>query len=49
MVARARTLAQQPGRVTEAADLLEEALNARPELRIDHEYHLRLWRKGMAM
>ena len=38
---------QDAGRLTEAADLLEEALNKSPKLRKEYEYQLKLWRRGI--
>lgn len=49
MVRQALRLAQDARRLMEAADLLEEALNLRSELREKYEYQLRLWRRGIAM
>jgi len=34
-------------RLTDAADLMEEAFNRWPDLRDEHEHQLRLWRKGI--
>ena len=36
-------------RLFEAADLMEEAFNLTPDLRAEHEYRVRLWRRGMTM
>lgn len=46
-VARALELAQVPGRLPEAADLLEDTLNRHPSLRGRHAYRLSLWRRGV--
>ena len=45
----ALSLAQEPGKLNEAADLMEEAINRWPELRAEHEYRLQLWRRGLVM
>jgi serine/threonine protein kinase len=42
-------LARETGRLTEAADMMEQAMNLCPELRERHEYSVRLWRRGIAM
>jgi len=49
MVHQALDMAHDARRLMEAADLLEEALNLRPELRQAYEYQLRLWRRGISM
>lgn len=49
MVDSAFKIACEPGRLMEAADLLEEAMNAAPEFRNRYAYQLRLWRKGISM
>ena len=49
MVDSAFKIACEPGRLIEAADLLEEAMNAAPEYRHQYTYQLRLWRKGISM
>lgn len=49
MVARAIRLSRQAGKLTEAADLMEEAFNKWPELREQHEYQIKLWRRGISM
>jgi serine/threonine-protein kinase len=41
--------ARAMGRLSEAADLMEEAFNKSPELRVKHEKQVRLWRCGIAM
>jgi serine/threonine-protein kinase len=41
--------AQRLGRLSEAADLMEEAFNKSPDLRIKHEHQVKLWRCGIAM
>jgi serine/threonine protein kinase len=47
-VKRAYDHARQ-GKLAKAADLLEEALQADPQLRATHESRVRLWRMGVAM
>lgn len=42
-------LSKTPGKLMEAADLMEEAFNKCPDLRGKYEYQLKLWRRGMAM
>jgi len=49
MVNLALKMACEPGKLMEAADLLEEAMNAAPELRSQYAYQLLLWRKGISM
>jgi serine/threonine protein kinase len=49
MAEEAVRLAQQSERLTEAKDLLEEALNRWPALREHYEYHLKLWHRGIVM
>ncbi|NUO19892.1 serine/threonine protein kinase [bacterium] len=46
---RALELAKQPGRLTEAADLLEEAITKLPDIRAQYEPLIRLWRRGICM
>ncbi|MBP6465424.1 MAG: serine/threonine protein kinase [Rubrivivax sp.] len=46
---RAIALARLPGKLSEAADLMEEALAHAPGLRERYEYQVRLWRKGVVM
>jgi serine/threonine protein kinase len=41
--------ARQSGRLADAADLMEEAFNKSPELRVKHEHQVKLWRCGIAM
>jgi serine/threonine-protein kinase len=41
--------ARQNGRLGEAADLMEEALNKSPELRHKYAQHVKLWRCGISM
>jgi len=49
MVKAAFKIANEPGRLIEAADMLEEAMNASPEFRNQYSYQLVLWRKGISM
>jgi len=49
LIEKARLLAKTPGKLTEAADLMEQALTQSPDLRERYESILRLWRKGIAM
>lgn len=49
LAAQALRVSKQPGRLAEAADLMEEALARSPALRERHEYQIRLWRKGVVM
>jgi eukaryotic-like serine/threonine-protein kinase len=49
MVAEAFSLSRDAGKLIEAADLLEEALNKSPGLRGKYEYQLKLWRRGIAI
>lgn len=49
MVREALRLASSPGRLTAAADLLEEALNRDASLRERYESQLLLWRRGICM
>ena len=49
MVGEAVATAVDPGRLMEAADLLEEAINKAPELRDQYESQLKLWRRGVCM
>lgn len=48
-VRKALKLAEEPNRLMEAADLLEEAVNAAPELRDRYDYRISLWRRGLTM
>lgn len=49
MAEEAVEMSLRAGRLVEAADLLEEALNRWPPLRERYEGRLRLWRRGIAM
>ena len=49
MVKEAFQLARDNVRLNEAADMLEEALNKWPSLRIEYQGQVRLWRKGVLM
>jgi serine/threonine protein kinase len=49
MAARAVEQARQTGRLNDAADLMEEAFNQWPDLRVEYEYLLQLWRRGLTM
>jgi serine/threonine protein kinase len=49
MVARALKLSRQAGKLVEAADLMEEAFNKSPGLRVEFASQLKLWRKGIVM
>jgi len=46
---KALRIAKQSTTITEAADLMEEAINEWPPLREEHEYVLNLWRRGLTM
>jgi eukaryotic-like serine/threonine-protein kinase len=48
MINEALNLSQDAGKLIEAADLMEEALNKSPKLRDKYEYQLQLWRRGIA-
>jgi serine/threonine-protein kinase len=48
-VQEAFRLAKEPGRLVQAADLLEEAINKFPDLRQQYEPQLRVWRRGICM
>jgi eukaryotic-like serine/threonine-protein kinase len=48
MIEEALELSRYAGKLDEAADVLEEALNKWPRLRMDYEYKIRIWRKGIA-
>lgn len=47
MIVHAKELSRHVGRLSEAADLMEEAFNKAPQLRDKFEYTLRLWRRGI--
>lgn len=49
MVDGALKLSQYAGRLNDAADLLEQAINQEPNLRKKYEYQLKLWRSGVVM
>jgi eukaryotic-like serine/threonine-protein kinase len=49
MVDRAVRLARETGMLNDAADMLEEAFNKWPDLRIDYASQLQLWRRGVTM
>jgi serine/threonine-protein kinase len=49
ILAEAKRLSMHPGKLNEAADLLEEIINLKPELRDRYEYQLKLWRRGVVM
>jgi serine/threonine-protein kinase len=49
MLFKALELSRNSNRLSEAADLLEETLNKDPSLREKYEYHLKLWRRGIAI
>lgn len=49
LLKQAREMAHQPGKLVEAADLLEQALNLKPEWREQYEYQLQLWRRGIML
>ena len=49
LVSQALQLARSPYRLTEATDMLERALNLKPDLRAKHEYRLCLWRRGITL
>jgi hypothetical protein len=46
---KAVKLARVHGKLSEAADLMEEALTKSPDLRDRYESSLQLWRKGIVM
>jgi serine/threonine-protein kinase len=48
MIKDALQLARSVGKLNDAADLLEEALNKWPQLRADYAYKIQIWRKGIA-
>lgn len=41
--------ARDTGRLAEAADMMEQAMNLYPALRERHDYTVQLWRRGIAM
>ncbi|HYY93812.1 MAG TPA: serine/threonine-protein kinase [Pyrinomonadaceae bacterium] len=47
MAMQAVQLSRQRGKLTEAADLMEEAFNRWPELREEYERHVKFWRSGI--
>lgn len=49
MIQDALEASTKPGRLMNAADLLEEAINKAPELRDQYESQLKLWRRGVCM
>jgi len=49
MAQEALHLAHDAGRLAEAADLMEQAMNLSPPLRERHEYSVQLWRRGISM
>jgi serine/threonine-protein kinase len=49
MAKDAIAMSRQLGKLSVAADLMEEAFNQWPNLRKQYEYQLQLWRKGIAM
>jgi len=49
MADKAVKLARDFGKLTEAADIMEEACNKWPALREQYEYTLKLWRRGLLM
>ena len=49
MATEAVRLSRDPGRLAEAADLLEEAMMRQSGLRERHEYQVKLWRRGIVM
>jgi len=49
LVREALEISRQVGRLNEAADLMEEAINRWPDLRGEQEYRLQLWRRGLVM
>jgi serine/threonine-protein kinase len=46
---KAVRLSRQASKLTDAADLLEEAITEWPPLRVEYEYRLSLWRRGLMM
>lgn len=49
MAGKAVQLAQDASRLSEAADLMEEALNKFPALRGEYQGRIKLWRRGISM
>ena len=49
MATLAMSLARDPSKLMEAADLLEEAIMKQPSLRERYKYQLKLWRRGIVM
>lgn len=49
LVQKAIKISQEPGRLPDAADLMEEALNKFPAIREEYQGRLKLWRRGIAM
>jgi eukaryotic-like serine/threonine-protein kinase len=49
MAAQAIRLSRETGKLNEAADRMEEAFNCWPDLRNQHEYEVKLWRRGILM
>ena len=49
MAGRAVQQARQTGKLNDAADLMEEAFNLWPDMRLEYEYILQLWRRGLTM
>ncbi len=49
MVEKAKKLSLQADGLVEAADMLEQAMNLKPQLREKYEYQVRLWRRGVLM
>jgi serine/threonine-protein kinase len=49
LAGQALKLAKIPGKLMEAADMMEEAFTKCPPLRGQYEYQLKLWRKGVVM
>jgi serine/threonine-protein kinase len=49
MAAEAVRLSRETGRLGDAADLMEEAFNKCPDLRMKYEYLMKIWRRGISM
>lgn len=49
MANEALKLSRVPGKLIDAADMMEEAFNKWPALRNEHEYKVQLWRRGICM